>query len=367
MMAQSKCWMPALACVGLAAMLLLESQGIAQPLPAELAAHADPRPPKDDEESRFWLTNMLRDHRFSDAEAAAATGLTPDEVAAASKRLGIAREPIQRGDDSRVKLLPYPGGRHPRIGFLDGAVRPQRETKVSVFAPWDDRSYVVIDVPEAIWCQHGLLYLAHTHVATIWTERKVELEKLEWTRRLKNRRSEIRFLTMERTLPNDVAFGSLVTPRPDGVRMTCWLNNGSSETLTNLRVQMCAMLKGMDGFAEQTNDNKLFRGDYACCRSTDGKRWVIMAWTPNQRTWGNAPCPCLHSDPQFPDCAAGETVWSAGQLWFYDGEAIEEKLNELEASGWRERKPVEDDPFADDSPPPFDDDAPKEHPFGRDR
>ncbi len=361
MKAQAKRSMLALACVGLAAMWLLESQGIAQPLPAELAAHADPRPPKDDEELRYWLTNMLCDHRFSDAEAAAATGLSPDEVAAASKRLGIAREPVPRGGNDNLRVLPYPGGRHPRIGFLDGAVRPQRETKVSVVAPWDDRSYVVIDVPEAIWCQHGLLYLAHTHVATIWTEHKVELEKLEW------KRLDGGHLEIERTLPNDVAFGSRVTPRPDGVRMACWLTNGSQETMTNLRVQMCAMLKGLDGFAEQTNDNKLFRGDYACCRSTDGKRWVIMAWTPNQRTWGNAPCPCLHSDPQFPDCAAGETVWAAGQLWFYEGEAIEEKLNELESSGWRERKPAEDDPFADDSLPPFDDDAPKEEPFGTDR
>ncbi len=34
-------------------------------------------------------------------------------------------------------VRPYPGGRHPRIGFLEGAVEPQRETKVSVCSPWD--------------------------------------------------------------------------------------------------------------------------------------------------------------------------------------------------------------------------------------
>jgi hypothetical protein len=48
-------------------------------------------------------------------------------------------------------VLPYPGGRHPRIGFLDGAVNPQRETKISVSTPWDEQSYVVVDLPEAIW------------------------------------------------------------------------------------------------------------------------------------------------------------------------------------------------------------------------
>lgn len=345
---RSICWLPRTIGICLALMPRLASPALAQPLPLELAAHADPRPPKDDEELRYWLTNMLRDHRFSEAEAAAATGLRPDEVGAAAKRLNISLEPVERLDDVGVLLLPYPGGRHPRIGFLDGAVRPQRETKVSVFAPWDARSYVVVDVPEAIWCQHGLLYLAHTHVATLWTERKIELEKLEW-KRLDDDRLEI-----ERKLPNDVTFGSRVTPRYDGARMECWLTNGSHETLGNLRVQMCAMLKGMAGFAAQTNDNKIFRGDYACCRSIDGKRWIIMAWTPNQRTWGNAPCPCLHSDPQFPDCPPGQTVRSVGQLWFHEGDEIDEKLNDLEASGWRDEAPAAEDPFGDDLPP-FDD------------
>ena len=70
-------------------------------------------------------------------------------------------------------MLPYPGGRHPRIGFLEGAIDPQRETKLSVFTPWHDSSYVVADVPEAIWSNLGLTYLAHTHIPTIWTAQKI--------------------------------------------------------------------------------------------------------------------------------------------------------------------------------------------------
>ena len=64
----------------------------------------------------------------------------------------------------QVEVWPYPGGRHPRIGFKDGAIRPQRETKFSVFVPWPDGGYVVVDVPEAIWMDtesgRELLYLA---------------------------------------------------------------------------------------------------------------------------------------------------------------------------------------------------------------
>ena len=64
----------------------------------------------------------------------------------------------QRTADEPLLVLPYPGGRHPRTGFLEGAMRPQRETKISIFTPWDNHSYVVLDIPEAIWSNLGLTY-----------------------------------------------------------------------------------------------------------------------------------------------------------------------------------------------------------------
>ena len=39
-------------------------------------------------------------------------------------------------------------------------------------------------------------------------------------------------------------------------------------------------------------------------------------WERCGRTWGNKACPCIHSDPVLPDCAAGETVRVRGKLWF---------------------------------------------------
>ena len=127
------------------------------------------RHPQDDATLRSWLENMIWYHRLTTAEVSAATGLSAEEITAALAKFNIRRETkLKRTANAPLSVLPYPGGRHPRIGFLDGAIRPQRETKVSVFLPWDEISYVVVDAPEAIRrnheMKHGPLYLVHTHV-----------------------------------------------------------------------------------------------------------------------------------------------------------------------------------------------------------
>src|SRR5262249_32779780 len=152
-------------------------------------------------------------------------------------------------------VLPYPGGRHPRVGFRDGAIRPQREAKASIFAPWADGGYAVADVPEAVWFEPNgrpeLLYLAHTHLPPIWDKRKATLDAMEWTRKAGGS------LALERTLPNKVTLGAFVTPGEDGVRMEFRVTNGGAEKLTGLRVQMCVLLAGLAGFDARTNANKI--------------------------------------------------------------------------------------------------------------
>jgi hypothetical protein len=291
---------------------------------------ANVRRPKDDAELRYWLQNMVWRHQFSHAEIASATGLSVAEIDAALKKYDIrpATKP-RRPADAPILILPYPGGRHPRIGFLEGAIRPQRETKVSVFTPWDESSYVVVDVPEAIFTNLGLTYLAHTHVPTIWEKQKVELAKLEWNRRADGT------LDIERRLPNGIAFGVKIVPGRADVRMELWLKNGTKDKLTDMRVQNCVLLKGARGFEPQSNENKVFAPPYAACKSMDGKRWVITAWEPHQRSWGNAKCPCLHSDPRIPDCAPGETQRLRGMLSFHEGDEIQAELRRLDKTGWR--------------------------------
>ena len=291
------------------------------------------RRPGDDKELKYWLENMVCYHRFSTEEIRAATGLIEIEIIASLKKFDIRPDNRpKQAEDGPLLVLPYPGGRHPRIGFLDGAIDPQRETKFSVFTPWDANSYVVSDVPEAIWSNLGLTYLAHTHIDTIWTKQGVELPKLEWNRHADGT------LDIERKLPNGIAFGVKVKPTKEAVRMELWLKNDTDQKLSDLRIQNCVMTKMAAGFEQQTNENKVFTNPYVACRSKDGKRWIITAWENCNNPWGNDKCPCFHSDPKFPDLEPGRTYRLQGWLSFYEGENIKEEFNRIEATGWRKNQ-----------------------------
>ena len=292
------------------------------------------RTPKSEADLRFWLRNMFVEHAFSAEEIAAATGLSIGQIDEQLTRLKLRDEPAPEPSlEGVLRLLPYPGGRHPRISFMDGAIRPQRETKCSVFAPWAGGGYVVVDVPEAIWvdAEHSpeLLYLAHTHVPTRWSRRNIDLDKLEWSRHPGGK------LTHERQLPNRVRFGSIVEPVQRGVRMEMWITNGTDQKLTGLRVQNCVMLKPAPDFRQLTTENRYAWGSYAACGNPRGDRWVVTAWEPFHNAGGNGYCPCLHSDPVFPDCEPGQTQRIRGWLSFYEGTEIQQELERLDAVGWR--------------------------------
>lgn len=295
-------------------------------------AAEESRPPPSEQELKSWLENMVWYHGFTGEEIQAAIGLSQPDIDAALQRFDIrpATRPA-RGNEMPLLVLPYPGGRHPRIGFLDGAVDPQRDTKISVFLPWDQQSYVVVDLPEAIWSNLGLTYLAHTHVPTIWSKDSIQLERLEW-QTLPSGEMEY-----TRRLPNGIAFGAHVTSTPEVVRMELWLKNGTDQLLSDLRVQNCVMLKGAAGFTIQSNDNKVIRSPYVCCRNESGSRWIITGWEPCHRPWANPPCPCLHSDPKFPDCKPGETVHARGILTFHEGTDLDAKLAQLDRLKWQEK------------------------------
>jgi hypothetical protein len=142
-------------------------------------------------------------------------------------------------------------------------------------------------------------------------------------------------LALQRRLPDGVRFGARLRATAEAVEMELWLTNGSTRALAGLRVQNCVLLGRLPGFAAQSNENKVLRAPYAAARSDDGRRWVITAWEPHDRLWANPPCPCIHSDPKFPDCPPGQTRRLRGRLWFYEGTDLEAELARLEATGWR--------------------------------
>lgn len=187
----------------------------------------------------------------------------------------------------------------------------------------------MVDVPEALFTNLGLTYLAHTHVPTIWSKQGTELARLEWQSRPDGG------LELERTLPNGIAFGSRVIPGERDVAMEIWLKNGTGQPLSQMRIQTCVMLKAALGFNAQTNGNKLLREPFIAVEANGANRWIITAWKPCERVWANPPVPCLHSDPKLPDCPPGETAHTRGRLWFYEGDDIESELARL-AKEWSE-------------------------------
>ena len=301
------------------------------------------QPPQiDDIPPRQRLEELIR-HGFTTEEMARVLQIPVDQVEPLRKQLGawpFHELPARHANDP-LRILPYPGVRHPRIGFLEGAVNPRAESKFSVFAPWDERHYVVVDFPEAVFSNLGLIYLAHTHVETVWTRRGVELPEQTWIRRPHGD------LFQRRDLPNRIAFETWIRPQRDRILMRLILHNRTDALLSGLRVQICAMLKMMGpGFnaVDNANANKLFAPPYAavCDRPIDSqaldhrpRRWVILGFEPIQRTWGNPPVPCLHADPQIPDCPPGQHRSAQGALWFFEGEDVRAELRRLDQTDWR--------------------------------
>lgn len=237
----------------------------------------------------YWLGNMQR-HGYNAIEVRQCFGRP-----ATASGVTAAKGP----------LLPYPGGRHPRAGFLEGAIDPLRGTKFSFFLP--SGGYAVVDLPEAIFSDLGLTFLAHTHLPTIWNRDNLVIENVDWNR------DPDGALRSRWKLPNGIEFGATAT-YDGGVEMTFWLKNGTGQKLTGLRTQVCVLLKAAEGYSSATNENKQFGTNSAAVRPERGGPWLVTEWERTGRTWGNPLCPCMHADPVLPDCAAGDTVEVRGWL-----------------------------------------------------
>lgn len=285
------------------------------PLPVEMTATRN--------DNAYWLENMLVEHRYSPQEAAKVLGWTADAVKRRAAELGLNEIQPLSSANGKARVLPYPGGREVRMGFLDGNRDWQRGTKTSVFLPWDPKSYVVVDLPEAIFSGNRLLFLGHTHFPTVFDEHNVWVDNVDW------KRDSDSNLHLERNFTNDFArfaFGASIRPATNGAEMELWLRNDSDQALTALRTQVCGHLKGAPQFNEQTTANKIFRTPATAVHTAGKDRWIITAWEHCGKTWGQPNVPCIHADPVLPDCAPGQTVRVRGRLWFYEGKDIDAEL-----------------------------------------
>jgi peptidoglycan/xylan/chitin deacetylase (PgdA/CDA1 family) len=204
----------------------------------------------------------------------------------------------------QTRLAPFPAHEHPRAGFFEGAIAPLRGTKAMAFLPWDPDAYVVIDLPEAIFAGRDLLFLAHTHIPSVWDLQNRVLPDRDW-----KRDGDALVSTWE--LPSILDFSMQIRPAENNaLDMELRVHNKSGEPLTNLRSQVCVMLKRAKGFAGQPQFEKTI------ARAQIGPHVLAVEWQNCQRTWGNPRCPCIHSDPALPDCRPGDTVTANGRLWF---------------------------------------------------
>jgi hypothetical protein len=179
----------------------------------------------------------------------------------------------------------------------------------------------VVDLPEAIFSNLGLTFLAHRHIPTIWDYQFTTIDNVDWQVNPDG--------SLENTwvLPNGISFGARAIPVKTMVDMELWLYNGTDQKLDSLKTQVCVMLKGADDFNELTNDNKQFAPNTAAVKSRQSDQWMLTSWEDTFNPWGNADVPCIHTDPMFKACEPGDTVRLGGKLWFHEGKSVQKMMN----------------------------------------
>jgi peptidoglycan/xylan/chitin deacetylase (PgdA/CDA1 family) len=267
----------------------------------------------------YWLANMYHDHNYSQEEMMEVTGLEASDL---DQHLALLNQVKPETEQNQlIKVRPYPGVRHPRINFKDGMLSPMRGTKASIFLPWAPEEYVVLDLPEALFTQFGLTFLGHKHIPTLFDYQKTVIPNSDW------RLSEDGSLSNSWKLPINVTIGAEVHPQEKTVDMKLWIQNNSDTTFTDLQSQVCIMFKEAKQFKTLSNENKLFDSPVTAVKSSNSNHWIITAWNGCNHAWGNADCPCMHSDPKLHDCKPGETVSVSGKIWFYEGDNIENEIS----------------------------------------
>lgn len=270
----------------------------------------------------YWLWNALHGHGFSTSEAGAVFDY-PGWFMERTLELWQPPAELDRLTEgtSHPALLPYPGGKHPRNGWREHAIDPMRGTKVSLFAPWEDGGYVVLDLPEALWRKDGLIFLAHRDIPTVWDHQMHTFENIDWQRLAGGA------LARQRRLPDGLTFGAKVNQTARGAAFRLWLENGTEETVAGIRAQVCMMLSALKGFEVNEEATRMNETTVAIHAKGDASRWVLLRFEADAaRVWTNPPVPCMHVDPELETLEPGAKTSVAGRAWFYEGDNIKAEM-----------------------------------------
>ncbi len=238
------------------------------------------------------------------------------------------------------------------IRILPGQWRPHYpfEQIAWISPPWPSQDYLWLDFPEAIFTDAGLIYLSH--VNPDFPVLYPDLPGVAWQK-------DGDRLWFRRLLPNGAAFGgSLLASNESTVALELYIENGSVEPMTGIRLQTCAYLRAIKEFAEFTVGNKLvhlpadgwvdfdrarsapaagtygigFRGEGRAVAdlpvivtgSSSAQRFVAMTWyEASASLMCNPQHPCMHVDPRLPDLDPQQSHTIQGELLFFEG-AIEQ-------------------------------------------
>lgn len=267
-------------------------------------------------------------------------------------------------------LTPYP--RDPTLtGFQ----------AVEIHLPWEDAGRLVLRIPETLSCDLGLLFIDHV---------RADMPPVAAVERLPDwrRNDQTGALSYGLQLPNGVSFGASATPVDGRVDFDFWVRNETDKPLTRINTQFCLTQNTSPAFsqgdltrtyihsggrwlalADTTHEvmnpdrgpwiitgvgtggmaphSKLEgcwyccpeRGDYPVIATTapDGQRVIALSWERGVSLMSNGWIPCLHCDPQWPDCPPGQTVRLRGRLYITDA-ALDALWATLATNPWERPK-----------------------------
>jgi hypothetical protein len=247
---------------------------------------------------------------------------------------------------------------------------------VEIHLPWEGAGHVDLRFPETLSCNLGLLFIDHVRADM---PPVVRVDRLpDWVID-----EATGAASYELNLPNKVSFGATATPADGRVDLEFRIRNGTDAPLTGIHTQFCLVQTHSPMFSEGNLTRTFIHSDgewlaladtthevmnpergpwivtavgewgmkphtklegcwYVCpergdtpiiaTTSPDGDKVIGLTWDGGRGLMSNGWIPCLHNDPVWPDCPAGETVRVRGRVYLVEGglEALWEVLQEGE-------------------------------------